>query len=201
MDYILVASNGVNPFYISKFTHLHTCTTLHIRLQMCQTLTNEAKEQKLDEKRNKFLSEKFFPSGIETDWATHIIAHISVWVVVGLSFPYFLFFVCEKMCLNGPGSSNLFESQLVNLKTSFHFTGLKQIFVHIFTAKLKNKFLVPLDITRPQTRIIRSCSSFLYSPIHSHHHCFMPRYAQQISAPNCLSPIHILTHGCCMVLT
>ena len=33
MDYILVASNGVNPFYISKFTHLHTCTTLHIRLQ------------------------------------------------------------------------------------------------------------------------------------------------------------------------
>ena len=63
MDYILVASNSVNPFYISKFTHLHTCTTLHISLQMCQTLTNEAKEQKLDEKRNKFLSEKFSPLG------------------------------------------------------------------------------------------------------------------------------------------
>ena len=69
-------------------------------------------------------------------------------------FSIFSFFVSEKMCLDGPGSSNLFESQLVNLKTSYHFTGLKQIFVHIYTAKLKNKFLVPLDITRPQTRII-----------------------------------------------
>ena len=93
-NYSLVASNSVNPFYIFKFTHLHTCTTLHIRLQTCQTLTNEAKEQKLDEKRNKFLSEKFFPSGIETDWATHTIAHISVWVVVGLSL-FHIFFFCQ----------------------------------------------------------------------------------------------------------
>ena len=148
-----------------------------------------------------FCQKSFSPLG-QRRTGPHISSHISVseWQQ-GSPFHIFFFFVSEKMCLDGPGSYNLFESQLVNLKTSYHFTGLKQIFVHIFTAKLKNKFLVPLDITRPQTRIIRSCSSFLYSPIHSHHHCFMPRYAQQISAPNCLSPIHILTHGCCVVLT